>query len=68
MEAAPVCGVTRVRHPPEGKADLDAYQVYDDAAIDALVERYLGGVDREQLDPMLAACVATYVNTLDEDG
>jgi type I restriction enzyme, R subunit len=50
------------------KADLDGYQVYDDLAVDQLVERYLGGADRDQLDPILDACVATYVDTLDEDG
>ena len=33
-----------------------------------MVERYLGGADRDQLDPILDACVATYVDTLDEDG
>jgi type I restriction enzyme R subunit len=50
------------------KADLDGYQVYDDTAIDQLVKRYLGGADRDQLDPILDTCVATYVDTLDEDG
>jgi type I restriction enzyme R subunit len=50
------------------KADLDGYQVYDDTRVEHLVERYLGGADRDQLDPILDACVATYVDTLDEDG
>jgi type I restriction enzyme R subunit len=50
------------------KADLDSYQVYDDTTVDQLVERYLGGADRDQLAPILDACVATYVDTLDEDG
>jgi type I restriction enzyme R subunit len=50
------------------KADLDGYQVYADTAIDQLVERYLGGADRDQLDPILDTCVAAYVDTLDEDG
>jgi type I restriction enzyme R subunit len=50
------------------KADLDGYQVYADTAVDQLVERYLEGADRDQLDPLLDACVATYVDTLDEDG
>jgi type I restriction enzyme R subunit len=50
------------------KADLDGYQVYDDMAVDQLVERYLGGADRDQLDPILDACVATYVDALDEEG
>jgi type I restriction enzyme R subunit len=50
------------------KANLDGYQVYDDKAVDQLVERYLSRADRDQLDPILDACVAIYVDTLDEDG
>lgn len=50
------------------KADLDNHQVYNQEAIDELVERYLHGADRDQLDPILDACVALYVDTLDEDG
>ena len=33
------------------KAALDARQVYDPAQVDELVEAYLSGADREQLDP-----------------
>ena len=29
---------------------------------------YLGGADRDQLDPILDACVAVYKEQLDEDG
>ena len=50
------------------KAALDGYQVYTDAAIDQLVTRYLDGADRDQLDPILDACVAVYTAELDEDG
>ena len=50
------------------KADLDGYQVYAAAMVDELVERYLGGADRDKLDPILDACVATYREQLDEDG
>jgi len=32
------------------------------------VELYLGGADRDRLDPILDACVATYKEQLDEDG
>ena len=42
------------------QADLDGAQVYDPAQIDDLVERYLGGAERDQLDPILDACVAVY--------
>ena len=32
------------------------------------MKRYLGGAERDQLDPILDACVAVYLNDLDEDG
>jgi type I restriction enzyme, R subunit len=50
------------------KAVLDGYQVYSDAQVDQLVELYLGGADRDRLDPVLDACVAVYNEQLDEDG
>ena len=50
------------------KAALDGYQVYAAAQIEQLVELYLGGADRDQLDPILDACVAVYKEQLDEDG
>jgi type I restriction enzyme R subunit len=50
------------------KSDLDGAQVYTQADVDTLVERYLSGADRDQLDPILDAAVAVYVESLDEDG
>jgi type I restriction enzyme R subunit len=50
------------------KADLDGYQVYAPEQVDELVRLYLSGADRDQLDPILDACVATYLEHLDEDG
>jgi type I restriction enzyme, R subunit len=50
------------------KADLDGSQVYTRDEMDQFVTLYLGGADRDQLDPILDACVATYVESLDEDG
>ena len=50
------------------KAELDGYQVYADTEIERLVTFYLGGADRDQLDPILDACVAVYKEQLDEDG
>ncbi|MCB0255732.1 MAG: type I restriction endonuclease subunit R, partial [Anaerolineae bacterium] len=50
------------------KADLDGYQVYATGQVDTLVELYLAGADRDRLDPILDACVAVYIETLDEDG
>jgi type I restriction enzyme, R subunit len=50
------------------KAALDGAQVYGPDQIDQLVELYLGGADRDRLDPILDACVAAYREQLDEDG
>ena len=50
------------------KAALDGYQVYSPAQVDDLVERYLGGADRDQIDPLLDSCVDVYREELDEDG
>ena len=49
------------------KADLDSYQVYAPEQVEELVRLYLGGADRDQLDPILDACVANYLEQLDED-
>ena len=49
------------------KADLDGYQVYAEEQVEDLVALYLGGADRDRLDPILDACVAVY-KELDEDG
>ena len=50
------------------QADLDRAQVYAGEQVDEFVRRYLGGEDRDRLDPILDACVAVYVRELDEDG
>jgi len=50
------------------KSALDGRQVYSDAEIDELVTLYLGGAERDKLDPILDACVAVYKERLDEDG
>lgn len=44
------------------KAALDGHQVYAPEQIKRLVERYLGGADRDQLDPILDACVVIRTN------
>jgi len=49
------------------KAALDGHQVYSLDQIDQLVTLYLDGADRDQLDPLLDLCVATYITHLDED-
>jgi type I restriction enzyme, R subunit len=50
------------------KAALDAAQVYTPEQVQQVVELFLGGADRDRLDPILDACVAVYVDRLDEDG
>jgi type I restriction enzyme, R subunit len=50
------------------KAALDNYHVYSLDQIDQLVESYLSGAERDTLDPILDACVVTYLEQLDEDG
>lgn len=52
----------------DAKARLDGAQVYTEAQIDRFVELYLGGADRDQLDPILDVCVAVYKEQLDEEG
>jgi type I restriction enzyme, R subunit len=50
------------------KAALDGYEIYSLAEIEQLVGVYLGGGDRDKLDPILDSCVAIYKEQLDEDG
>jgi type I restriction enzyme R subunit len=50
------------------KADIDAYQVYAQDAVQLLVDLYISGADRDRLDPILDGCVAVYTTELDEDG
>ena len=50
------------------QADLDGAQVYAPEQIEEFVRRYLGGEERDRLDPILDVCVANYLQDLDEDG
>jgi type I restriction enzyme R subunit len=49
------------------KTDLDRAQVYAPQQVQQLVALFLSGAERDQLDPILDACVATYLTALDED-
>jgi type I restriction enzyme R subunit len=49
------------------KAVLDEYQIYSPEEVDGLADLYLSGADRDKLDPILDASVATYKEQLDED-
>ena len=50
------------------QADLDGAQVYTAEQVEDFVRHYLGGAERDRLDPILDACVAVYLSDLDEDG
>jgi len=50
------------------QAALDGYQIYSWEQVEEFVQLYLSGADRDRLDPILDVCVATYKETLDEDG
>ena len=39
---------------------MESYQVYDDNDVEKLVELFLGGAERDRLDPILDACTAIY--------
>ncbi len=49
------------------QGDLDGTQVYSAEQVEEFVKRYLAGVERDQLDPILDQCVAVYIRELDED-
>lgn len=49
------------------KGVLDAAQVYSPDEVQQFAGLFLGGAERDQLDPILDACVARYKATLDED-
>ena len=50
------------------KGALDVAQVYSPGQVQQVVALFLDGADRDKLDPILDACVAVYVEKLDEDG
>ena len=49
------------------KNELDQHQVYAPEQIDSFVELFLSGQIVDKVHPILDACVAVYVNDLDED-
>ncbi|MBP7951308.1 MAG: type I restriction endonuclease subunit R [Verrucomicrobiales bacterium] len=50
------------------KSELDGYQVYSPEQVDEFVKLYLDGQIVDKVHPILDACVAAYVDDLDEDG
>ena len=49
------------------QSDLDGAQVYSPDQVREFVRRYLDGVERDQLDPILDRCVEVYISELSED-
>ncbi|WP_020650844.1 type I restriction endonuclease subunit R [Solimonas variicoloris] len=49
------------------KTALDGAQVYSPEQVQKFVALFLGGAERDQLDPILDTCVAVYLAQLDED-
>ena len=49
------------------KSALDNAQLYTPEQVHQLVSLFLGGADRDQLDPILDNCVLLYTGSLDED-
>ncbi len=49
------------------KTALDGHQVYTPEQVETLVALFLEGADRDQCDPVLDLCVATYLERLDEE-
>lgn len=39
---------------------MESYQVYDNDEVEHVVDLFLGGAERDRLDPLLDPCVATY--------
>ncbi|MYF78535.1 MAG: type I restriction endonuclease subunit R, partial [Chloroflexi bacterium] len=50
------------------QADLDGAQVYSPEQVENFTRHYLDEAPRDQLDPILDACVEIYLRELDEDG
>ncbi len=48
-------------------ATMEDYQVYSEAHVQALVDLYLNGAERDRLDPILDACAAVYKDLDTED-
>ena len=50
------------------KAALDNWQVYSPEQVEQITALFLAGAERDKLDPILDACVAVYLERLNEDG
>lgn len=46
---------------------LEGYQIYDQSDVERIVELFLGGAERDRLDPILDLCVPAYKGLESED-
>ncbi|HOD39066.1 MAG: Type I restriction enzyme EcoR124II R protein [bacterium ADurb.Bin243] len=50
------------------KSALDGYRIYSESQVNEVAGMFIFGVSRDNIDPLLDACVRDYVEQLDEDG
>ncbi len=50
------------------ESSIRAYHVFTDYHVETIIELYLGGAERDKLDPILDTCAHVYQQELDESG
>ena len=63
-----LCGETDPNKLHDLVSEMEASQVFAEEDVEAVVRLYLGGAQRDALDPRLDACAATYRDSLDTAG
>ena len=63
-----LCGETDPNKLHDLVSEMEASQVFAVEDVEAVVRLYLGGAQRDALDPRLDACAATYRDSLDTAG
>ena len=63
-----LCGETDPNKLHDLVSEMEASQVFAEEDVEAVVRLYLGGAQRDALDPRLDACAATYGDSLDTAG
>ena len=63
-----LCGETDPNKLHDLVSEMEASQVFAEEDVEAVVRLYLGGAQRDALDPSLDACAATYRDSLDTTG
>ena len=63
-----LCGETDPNKLHDLVSEMEASQVFAEEDVEAVVRLYLGGAQRDALDPRLDACATTYRDSLDTAG